>query len=159
MSDWNRSSRAIPYASIAPEYSQAIQKHVERYNLGPILTDVLDCIETRSDSKKKMLGGSKSVNTCAILTGRWLVLVIQENANTISVMSARCEDIVVSDYSTGPMAKLMPDHGVEIIGEFTGFTRNSPSEQRASLFVGLGSEPAAETFKQDLIHAVQDSKK
>ena len=47
------------------------------------------------------------------------------------------------------MYKLMPDEGINITGRYTDVTQQGMS------FIGLGSEPAAQKFRQALHEAVQ----
>lgn len=160
MGDWNRSTREFPMESFASEMSAAINKHIEQYNLGAILSDALMSIETKSDKVKKgLFGSAETVIANVVLTPRWLVWAIKDAKGTVSVMSARLEDVVVIYYSKSPMAKLVQDTGLEVTGQFTGMTNNEPSERRGSMFISLGGEAAAKKFQDALIKSVQDAKK
>ena len=41
MSEWKRSTREVPFEGLMPEMVAEVKKHVELYNLGPILSDAL----------------------------------------------------------------------------------------------------------------------
>ena len=74
MSEWKRTTRECTLESMKPELSAAIRAHVEKYNLGDILSAPVMCIETISDKPKKGLFGSAETNyTGAVLTKDWLV--------------------------------------------------------------------------------------
>ncbi len=160
MGEWNRSTKECTFDSFAPEMSTAINGHIEQYNLGAILADVLIAIETKSDKPKKgLFGSAETVVIDVVLTPRWLVWAIKDGKGSASAVSARLADIVVTDFSKSKMAQFVQDTGVEITGKFTGLAHGLPSEQRGSIFIGLGGEPAAKKFQELLIKSVQDAKK
>ena len=73
MSDWKRFTREIPVDQIPGEIRTEIQRHIELYNLGNILSEAVVCIQSNSEKPKKGLFGSAETNrTVAILTPRWL---------------------------------------------------------------------------------------
>jgi hypothetical protein len=156
MSDYSRSTREVTLSSCSAETMDALNKHIELYNLGPILNDVLICVEANAEKIKKGVfsgPGAKSVKTVIVLTPRWLVQVIKlDNENTF-VRSARLSDIVVSDYEKNPFYSKLPDTGVEISGKFTD-TRESSSS-----FIGLGKDAAGEKFRGMLAQAAKNAKK
>jgi hypothetical protein len=49
MSDWKRVTKEIPVENLMPEMATEIKKHIELYNLGPILSDALMCIQSESE--------------------------------------------------------------------------------------------------------------
>ncbi len=158
MGDWNRTTQECTLASLRPEVRQAIQKHIETYNLGPILSDPLMCIETQSVKKKKGLfgsGDSKPVIVTAIVTPRWLVWVVEEKA--VAALSVKLHDLAAVDYKDTPGYKLIPDTGIDLTGPFTGRI-GTEGEQRVSSFIGLGAEPAAVKFKETLLRSIRDAK-
>ncbi len=160
MGDWKRTTRECSLNDFPPEVTAAITKHIEQYNLGPILSDAMMCIETKNEKiKKGLFGGAELVVTDLALTPRWLVWVVKDGKGVASAISTRLADIVVTDYAKSKMAQLNLDTGVEVTGEFTSMANNIPSEQRGSIFIGLGSEPAAKKFQEKLIKAVQDAQK
>ncbi len=160
MGDWKRSTRECSLNDLPPQVTAAIKSHIEQYNLGEILSDASLNIENKSEKiKKGLFGSAGTVFTHVILTPRWLVWTIQDGKDGISAVSARLADIVVTDYAKGKMTQLVPDTGLEVTGEFTGLAHALPSEQRGSIFIGLGPEPAAQKCHDALIRAVQDAKK
>jgi len=156
MGDYNRSTREVTLASLSSETMDAINKHIELYNLGPILDDASICIEGNSEKIKKGLfsgPGTKNVKVVVILTPRWLLQVVKADKESVFARSAQLADIVVSDYEKSLFYSKIPDSGVEITGRFTDTSESSSS------FIGLGKDAAGEKFKAMLIQAVQNTKK
>jgi hypothetical protein len=155
MGDWERSTRACTPEALPSEMSLAVRKHIEQYNLGSLLNEVLACVETTSKKAKSgMLGkGEENVVTGVIVTRGWLVWAIRGTSSEVAVMSAQLADIVVQDYAATEFAKMVPDAGIEVSGSFTD------AAERGSAFIGLGEEPAALELRRVVIQAVQGSKK
>jgi hypothetical protein len=155
MADYNRTSRECNFEQLGPEIIAAINSHLEKYELGPILNDALMCIEVKSDKIKKGLfagPGPKLTEVVLLLTPHWLVQTIKIENQPIITRSARLEDITVSDYEKSPFYARLPDHGVEVSGRFTDTNENSTS------FVGLGMDAAGTKFKEMFIKAVREAK-
>jgi len=153
MSDWKRTSKEIPFENLRPELFQAIQGHIEQYNLGSILADLLMCVQTDSEKAKKgLFGNAEAVYVGAVLTPHWLVWAISGTKTQTAVLSAQLRDIVVQDYAQTQFAKMIPDSGINISGKFTDVSENG------SAFIGLNGG-AGEKFKEAVIKAVQDAKK
>ncbi len=73
MSAWKRSTREVLLENLASDMRAEIQKHIELYNLGDILSDTVMVIQTDSEKVKKGLFGSAELNhVTAMLTPRWL---------------------------------------------------------------------------------------
>jgi hypothetical protein len=51
MAEWNRSTRGFPPEPLPPDLLAALQAHIEKFNLGPILKEAQQCIETISVKK------------------------------------------------------------------------------------------------------------
>lgn len=153
MSDWKRSTREVTFEQLPTDIQAAIQKHVELYNLGDILSDALMCIQTDSEKVKRgLFGSAESVRQCAVVTPRWLVWAVSDAKSPV-VLSALLTDIVVKDYADTPFVKMVPDSGVQVNGRFTDVSENSGA------FLGLEENSAGAKFKDVLIRAVQDAKK
>ncbi len=54
MSDWKRKTQEVSFENLMPEMVTAIKKHIEQYNLGPILSDAMMCIQTDSKNQRKV---------------------------------------------------------------------------------------------------------
>jgi hypothetical protein len=154
MSDWKRRTQEVPFEILLPEMIAAINKHIEQYNLGPILSDAIMCIQTDSLKEKKGLFSSEeTVCTSAVITPRWLVWATSGTKTETTVLSAQLIDVVVQDYSQTEFAKMIPDSGINISGKFTDISESSTA------FIGLDESVTANKFKETVIKAIQDSKK
>lgn len=154
MSEWKRSTKDVSFEGLMPEMVDEIKKHIELFNLGPILLDTLVCIQTDSEKTKKGLFGSADlVQQGVILTPRWLVLAVKRTKGSVGVLSAQLRDVVVLDYVQTPYAKMIPDTGIQVDGQFTDMSEN------ASAFIGLDESGVGKKFKELVIQAVQDAKK
>ena len=154
MVDWKRSTREASVGSLPPDTIAAVDKHIELYNIGDVRSRLVACIETTSRKVKKGLfaGGDQTVVTTVLLTPDWLIWAVRGQRSEGAVMSARLADIIVQDYAATPLAKMVPDSGVEVSGAFTDVA------ERGSAFIGLDDSPAARNFKSALLEAVKAAK-
>lgn len=154
MSDWKRTTKEVPFDSLPPEMISAINQHIEQYNLGPILSDALLCVQTDSEKAKKgLFGAAEIVRMGAVVTPRWLIWAINGTKTRGSVLSAQLINITVQDYAQTPFAKMVSDSGIEVSGTFTDASEN------ASAFIGLDEGAAGKKFKEVVIQAAADAKK
>jgi hypothetical protein len=131
-----------------------IQKHIERYNMGNILSDTLMWIQTDSEKNKKgFFSSAEVVQMGAVITLRWLVWVVNGTKTSATALSALLTDIVVQDYVNTLFAKMVPDSGIEVGGKFTDAAEN------ATAFLGLEDNAAGKKFKETVISAIQNAKK
>ena len=154
MADWRRQTREVSPESLPLEVASAMQQHVERYNLGTILSDALMWIQTDSEKIRKGLFGSpETVTVVAAVTPRWLIWAITGTKTRTSVLSAQLIHVTVQDYSQTPFASLVPDSGIEVSGMFTDAGEN------ASAFLGLDEGMAGKNFREILLKSASDAKK
>jgi hypothetical protein len=154
MSDWKRTTKEIPFESLPPEMVSEIDQHIERYNLGSILSDALMCVQSDSEKVKKgLFGGAEIVHVGAVVTPRWLVWAIDGTKMQMTVLSAQLINITVQDYAQTPFVKMIPDSGLEVSGIFTA------ASESASAFIGLDQGAAANKFREIIIRVTQDAKK
>ncbi len=154
MSDWKRSTREIMIEDLASDIRAEIQKHIELYNLGDILSDTLMMIQTDSEKVKKGFFGSAELNhVTAILTSRWLIWVVSGNKSKVALLSAKLGDVIIADYARTPFANMIPDSGIQVSGRFTDVSES------ASAFIGLENNQAGNKFKELVIQTVQQSRK
>jgi hypothetical protein len=154
MSDWKRTTKEIPFEGLPPEMVSAIRRHIEQYNLGPILSDALMCIQTDSEKvKKAWFGGTETVRMGVVVGPRWLIWAVNETKTQIAVLSAQLIHVTVQDYAQTQSARLIPDSGIEVSGMFTDAGKN------ASAFIGLDEGVAAQKFREIVIEAAADAKK
>lgn len=155
MGDYNRSTKELAIDNLPSEAKAAIEKHLEQFNLGPLLKDAYFCIETRSEKiKKGIFSGPlpKLMISIAILAPRWLIQVLQSDSQPAYANSVQLRDLAISDYGKNPMYSKLPDNGLEVTGMYTS------SIESGTRFIGLGKEEAGEKFKSMLIDAVQKAK-
>ena len=153
MSDWKRSTREVSFEQLAADMRSEIQKHIDLYNLGDILSDALMWIETNSEKAKKgLFGSTQFVHQCAVVTPRWLLWVVNDGKSP-AALSAMLNDVVIQDYADTPFVKMVPDSGIQINGKLTDVVEN------VSAFLGLEENAAGKKFKEVVIRAVQDAKK
>lgn len=154
MSDWKRTTKEVSFENLPAGMVSAVNEYIERYNLGPILSDALMCIQTDSEKVKKgLFGGAETVRVGAVVTPRWLVWVVNGTKTQTAVLSAQLINITIQDYAQTPFVKLVPDSGVQVSGMFTNVSEN------ASAFIGLDEGTTGQKFKEILIQAAQDAKK
>jgi len=154
MSDWKRRTQEVSFENLMPEMIATIKKHVEQYNLGPVLSDVLMCIQTDSEKARKgLFGSAETVYTGAVVTPRWLVWAHNGTKMKTVVISAQLNDIVVQDYAQTQFAKMIADSGINVSGKFTNVSEN------ITAFIGVDESAAGNKFKETVIKAVQDAKK
>jgi len=153
MSDWKRTTREVPFESLSSEMVTAVKAHIERYNLGSILSDALMCVQTDSEKAKKgLFGKAESVSQGVVVTPRWLVWVVV-SAGTPIVLSAQLSNVTIQDYAQTPFMKMIPDSGIQVNGMFTD------SSESASAFIGLEENVAGRKFTETVTKAAQDAKK
>jgi len=153
MSDWKRTTKEVSFEDLRPEMEEAIRKYIEQYNLDPILSELLMCVQTDSEKVKKgLFGGTEIVYTGVIVTTRWLVWVTSGTKAKTAVLSAQLRDVVVQDYAQTQFAKMISDTGIEVSGRFTDTSGDG------SVFIGL-DEGVGGKFRETVINAVQDAKK
>ena len=154
MSDWKRQTKEISLEHLPSEMASAIQWHIDRYNLGPILSDALMWIQTDSEKiKKGWFGGAETVQVGAVVAPRWLIWAITRTKTKTVVLSAQLIHITVQDYAQTPFAKMVPDSGIEVSGMFTD------ASESASAFIGLDEGAAGQRFKEILSKAAADARK
>ena len=154
MSDWKRKTKEVTLDGLSPEMASAIQRHIEQYNLGPILADALMCVQTDSEKTKKgLFSKTETVQMTIAVTPRWLVWSVDQPNTKAVVLSAQLIHVTVQEYAQTPFAKLVADSGMEVSGMFTG------ASESVSAFIGLEENAAGQKFRQILIKAAADAKK
>jgi hypothetical protein len=154
MPDWKRTTKEVPFESLPPGMVAAIRQHIEQYNLGPILSEALMCVQTDSEKlKKSLFGKAETVRTAAIVTPRWLVWATDGAKTGVAVLSGQLIHLTVRDYAQTPFAKMVPDSGIEV----GGLPTDTP--ESVSAFIGLENGRAGQRFKEVVIKAAADAKK
>jgi hypothetical protein len=161
MGDYVRNTRELRFESLPREIQAVMQRHLDEFNLGPILDDYEMCIETVSVKKKKGLfkgPGDQKVTSTAILTPTWLVYAVVGDSGIASAMSVKLEEATVEDCALSPFYAKLPDRGYHVTGNFTGQV-GMHGNQRVSIFLGLGEERAAALFGEALAEAIAKTRR
>jgi len=155
MSDYERATRECSVSQLQPELRQAIQNYFQEHQLGDPEAETLMCCETVSTRKNvgglfSLLNGGKdaTIHTGMLLTSEWLVWVRKGDQSSIVLTAASLKEIQVKTY----LSILNKDNGLEI----AGFTRDSQSQVRG--YIGMGQEPAAQKFCEEVEKAVASLK-
>jgi hypothetical protein len=149
MNVYTRSTRECAFANLSPELVTAIREHGEKYKLGDVESSPLICCETTSTTRKTGLftNGSETTVTGMLVTAQ--LLVWTNGKGKPVARSALLRNIDVQDFENTAMYQVKPDSGMNISGRYTDVTKQGLS------FIGLGSDPAGEKFRQVLQHAIQ----
>ena len=153
MNAYTRSTRECEFGELPPELVASIRKHANTYILGDIESSLLICCETTTTRQKAGLfanGGQTSVSGMFVTT-QFLVWTkeTERGKSNPSVMSALLRNIDAHDFENTAMYKVKPDSGMNITGRYTDVTKQGQT------FIGLGSDPAGEKFRQVLQHSIQ----
>lgn len=163
MGDYNRASRECTFGQLRPEIVSAIREYVLKHELGSLEAEIIACVETASEKKKKglfagFLGSDPDPvhHTGVLLTPAWLIWARSGAKYGVAVSSARLSEIEITDLASrfkdlGP--KAIDDEGLTVFG----FVNGSP--ERVSAFIGLGSETAAYKFRQTVKSSVAQAKR
>jgi len=154
MSDWKRKTQEVSFENLMPEMFAAINQYIEKYNLGPVLSGTLMCIQTDSEkTKKSLFSAVEKVQTGAIVTPHWLFWATTGTKMKSTVLSAQLKDVVVQDYAQTSFMQMIPDSGINVSGKFTDMSEN------ISAFIGLEDNTVGNKFTEIVIQAAQDAKK
>lgn len=150
MSDYRRTTRECTLETLPPELAAALRAHVERYELGAILSTAVACVETTSEKKKKgWFGGREATTLGAVLTADWLLFATVGTKAPVAVLSARLSQITARDYASSELARLAPDFGLEVQGTFTDVSEGG------SAFLGLEDNATGRAFRDAVLAAVR----
>jgi hypothetical protein len=145
MREFTRTSRACTLQDLHPGFKVAILAYAALHTLAGI-DDSLVCCETTSIKVQRGLFGSRAETliSVALCTSTWLVWAIWKDEHEQTVRSARLRDIQVMDYEGSQNYQLIEDTGLVIDGV------DPIDGQSGSVFIGLGIESAALSFRARL---------
>jgi hypothetical protein len=151
MSDYNRTTRECPASQLQPDLRQAIKNYFREQDLGNPDTETMLCCETISTRKSSgwlgfLLNSGEDTTsyTAMLFTSEWLIWVRKGDQSSTVLNAANLKEIQVKAY----VSLLNKDNGLEI----TGYTKDSKGRVRG--YVGLGPEPAAQKFCEEIEKAV-----
>ncbi len=156
MQEYKRTTRECSFNEFPPEIIAAFGKYAQKNDLGNFEKEIVMCAETKSEKLKqgffaKMFGGGANyaVKTCVVaLPGRVLWATL-DNKNQTAVLSARLAEVDIRDFHSD----LIEDTGLEVFGVIGEFP------ERASAFIGLGGEAAAEKLRCVLKEAAERARR
>jgi len=155
MSDYNRTTRECSVSQLQPELRQAVRNYFQEQNLGAPETGTLLCCETVSTRKSagwldSLLNGGEdaTIHTGMLLGAEWLIWVRKGDRSDTVLTAANLKEIQVRIHAS----LFNRDYGLEI----TGFVRDAKT--RVHGYVGMGEEPAAQKFCEEVEKAVASLK-
>lgn len=144
MTETTRTTRQCAPGELNQQLLTAIRAHIEQYQLGDLEGSALICCETKSLLAKRGLFSSTETSLSGvIITPRWLLWAESSNGRK-QAGSAQLRHIDAHNYEDSAMCAIVPDQGINITGRYTN------TNQTGQVFIGLGSGPAAEKFRQIL---------
>ena len=150
MNAYTRTTRECAFEDMNPRLTAAIRKHIEQFKLDETESTPLICFETTSTHQKTGLfaSGTETIITGLLITTSMLIWTTGKDKNPM-VRSALLRNIDAQDFENTAMYKVKPDSGMNITGRYTDVTKQGQT------FIGLGTDPAGEKFRQMLQHAIQ----
>lgn len=151
MSDYNRTTRECRVSQLNPRILQTLRKYFQEHNLGDLETETIMCCETIST--KKQGGGlfsqlnsaaDTTIHTGMLFTSQQLIWVRSGDKSGTLLSAADLNDISVSTYRS----MFVNDAGLEI----NGYIGDSKIAARG--YVGMGTEPAAQKFCDEVKQAI-----
>ena len=146
-----RSTHECTFADLRPELVTTIRNHIEKYKLGDVEASLLICCETTSTTQKTGLFTSdpKTTITVMLVTDQLLVWTNEKKKDKPTIRSAWLRNIDAQDFENTAMYQVNPDSGMNITGRYTDVTKQGQA------FIGLGTDPDGEKFRQVLQHSIQ----
>jgi hypothetical protein len=155
MREYKRATRACSFSEFPDEIQTAFRKYAEKHGLGDVESGAFVCAETSSEKVKqgffsKIFAPSNyAVKTCVVVTPERVLWATLDAKNQTAVLAARLRDVEIKDFSSS----LIEDTGIEIFGLVGEFP------ERATAFVGLGEDAAAENLRRALKDAAEKAKR
>ena len=153
MSDYVRFTRECSFGQLRPELVQALCEYAQNHReLGDIEERVLMCCETTSEKKRAgalatLLGDNPDaiLYTGMLVTPQWLIWARSGDKSGITVSSAKLQDVRVRAFAS----RLVQDTGMEV----SGYVGDSKGRVRG--YIGMGPEPAAQKFCEQVQKAIE----
>ncbi len=153
MSDYVRFTRECSFGQLRPELAWAIREYAQNHReLGNVEVEVLMCCETTSERKRTgalaaLIEGDPDtvLYTGMLVTPQWLIWARSGDKSGIRVSSAKLLDIQVRAFAS----RLVKDAGIEVSGYI------GDSKGRVRGYIGMGPEPAAQQFCDQVQKAIE----
>lgn len=151
MSEYNRTTQECSVNQLHPQVFHALKTYFHEKNLGDVETEAVLCCETLSTRKNagglfSLLSPSAdtTIHTGIVLTSEWLIWARNGDTSGILLSAAHLNNIIVNAYKS----MFVNDTGLEIIGYI------GDSKLVVKGYVGMGPEPAAQKFCDEVKQAV-----
>jgi len=151
MSDYMRTTRECSVRQLHPEQLEAIQSYFQEHRLGDLAAETLLCCETISRRKNSsrlvsLLKGESdtTIQTGIVLTPQWLIWVRRGEHSGLLLNAANLKEIRARAY----VSIFTKDTGLEILGYI------DHSKGLVQGYIGMGTEPAAQKFCEEVIKAI-----
>ncbi len=160
MSKYKRTTRLTDFRQLRPELHAAIEQLAAKRAWGDVGAEAILCCETKNEQRKvgflqglkDRLSGPHDPDpvhyAAALVTPSRLIWAAAGEKRGTTALWAKLRDAEIEDYAQSPFATRIPDTGINVFGNISGFS------ERASAFIGLGDSPATEQFKQALEQAI-----
>ena len=156
MSDYIRRTRECSLGQLRPELVRAIREYAQNHHeLGNVEVEVLMCCETTSEKKSAgalaaLLGDDPDtlLYTGMLVTPQWLIWARHGDQSGVTVSSAKLHDVQVRAFAS----RLLQDTGIEVSGYI------GDSKGRVRGYIGMGPEPAAQKFCEQVQKAIDQVK-
>jgi len=153
MSAYIRFTRECSFGQLRPELVRAIREYAQNHReLGDVEGDVLMCCETTSEKERAgalaaLLGDDPDtiLYTGMLVTPQWLIWARNGDQSGIVVSSAKLQDVQVRAFAS----RLVKDTGMEVSGYI------GDSKGRVRGYIGMGPEPAAQKFCEQVQKAIE----
>lgn len=151
MAAYTRSTRECSIDQLRPELSRALREYIQTHAVGNE-TEIIMCCETTSVKKETgalsflMESGPDAVSyTAMLITADRLMWARSGDKSKTVVVSANLKDIRVNVFDSS----ILKDTGLEINGYPMG------AKWRHRGYIGLGPEPAAQKFCEEVRKAAE----
>ena len=145
MREYTRTSRACTLQDLHPGLRSGILEYTASHSLAGIDDSHICCETTSIKVKRGLFGGrAETLVSAALCTPAWLFWAFWKDGRDQGVRSARLRDIQVTDYEGSQNYQLIEDTGLVIDGI------DPVDGQSGSVFIGLGIESAALSFRARL---------
>jgi len=159
MDEYDRTTRECANLNyMRPELADAIRRHLVENELTALEVEAILCCETTSTKRKvtlvdRLLFGNpdKIHHEGILLTPAWLIWARSGEKYGTSVSFARLSEIELlntSEELRKMNAKIVPE-GIWVFGLISRLPK------RATIFIGLGQEPAAQKLREVLKEAIK----
>jgi len=153
MSAYIRFTRECSFGQLRPELVRAIREYAQNHReLGNVEVEVLMCCETTSEKERAgalaaLLGDDPDtiLYTGMLVTPQWLIWARSGDQSGSEVSSANLQDVQVRAFAS----RLVKDTGMEVSGYI------GDSKGRVRGYIGMGPEPAAQKFCEQVQKAIE----